>query len=218
MTRICCIPAACLTAALMIVVAGQAPVAMAQEANAKTPDDQAWEQVDSTDTASLETYLKGFPTGTHAEEAKLAMALQAKLAAIRAGKQTVGFSIPFDVLGARWESWKRRNPEKGVIGYFAAKGDKMATMGWFRPLTGGKTPGRNVMSFDEVGMMVSPTGDGSIIAFMTEGLKYEVFRGVTVETPAAEPMFFAVLERRGLVHLKGTGKVTLPDGKVSELK
>jgi hypothetical protein len=107
-----------------------------------------------------------------------------------------------------------------VIGYFVAKGENYNSLGWFspEPLSGGKTGGGKTISFDERGILTSPTGDGSIIAFRTGGLKFELFKGFVFETPGDEPMYFGVIEGKGLVHLKGMGKVTLPDGNTTALQ
>ena len=65
---------------------------------------------------------------------------------------------------------------------------------------------------------MSPTGNGSVIGFRTGGLKFELFKGIIFETPGNEPMYFGVIKGKGLVHLKGEGKVALPDRKTIDVK
>jgi hypothetical protein len=210
-TRLAC----CLAAAAVC----SSTCAAAEEG--KTPEAKAWEQVDSLNKQSLQDFVKKFPDGKYAQEAKLGCRLQDKFAAIRAKKSKPAATIPFDVLGQRWQSWTKEYPKRGVVGYFAKKDkkdEKLTNLGFFSPLTGGSTPGGNSVSFDGTGVMVSPTGDGSIIGFETDGLKYEWLGGVVFQGSGDEPMFFGVLEGTGLVHLSGAGKITVPDGKTFEFK
>ena len=190
------------------------------EEKQKTPEQKAWEDVNSLNKKSLQDFLKNFPDGELTKEARAAIELQDKITGIREGKARDAFTISFDVLGEKWKAWQKRRPEKGVVGYFAEKGDGMSTIGIFtpKPFSGGKTPGRGILSFDERGILVSPTGDGSIVAIRTDGLKLEWFSGLVFETPTEEPIYFAVIEGKGLIHLKGAGKVTLPDGKTTDIK
>jgi hypothetical protein len=192
----------------------------AEEEKEKTPEQKAWEEVNSLDKESLQTFLKRFPEGELAPHAKTAIALQETFAQIRECKRKEVFTISLEQLGNTWKGWQQRNASTGVIGYVTKKGEKYNTLGWFKPdpLGGGKTPGGNTISFDSRGLMTSPTGDGSIIAFRTGGLKFQLFNNIVFETPGDEPIYFGVLEGKGLVHLGGKGKVTLPDGKTKELK
>jgi len=204
----------------LVAVSAVANTRAADTEKPKTPEQKAWEEVDSLNKESLQGFLKTFPDGKIAQQAKTAIELQDKVAAIKTGKSKPDFTISLDVLGSRWTAWQKRMPEKGVVGYFTKKGEGMSTLGWFspEPLSGGKTPGRGTCSFDERGILVSPTGDGSIVAFSTDGLKFELFAGLVFETPTEEPIYFAVMDGKGLVHIKGAGKVTLPDGKTTDLK
>jgi hypothetical protein len=192
----------------------------AQEEKPKTPEQKAWEEVDSFSKQSLQDFLKSFPEGTLAQQAKTAIELQDKLAVLNEKKSEPGFTIPLDMLGERWKAWQKMAPGKGVIGYFIKKGEGKSKLGWFppKPFSGGKTLRRDTFSFDERGLLISPTGDGSIVAFRTYGLKFELFNGLVFETPGEEPMYFGVIPGKGLVHLKGPGKVTLPNGKTMNLR
>jgi tetratricopeptide (TPR) repeat protein len=186
----------------------------------KTPEQKAWEEVDSLNKQSLQDFLMKFPDGELAKQAKVAVELHDKFSSIKEGKSKGAFIISLDVLGERWKGWQKRNPDKGVLGYFVEKkGEKFNTLGWFSPtpLSGGKTGGRGTISFDERGILTSPTGDGSIIAFRTGGLKFELFNGIVFETPGDEPMYFGVIEGKGVVHIYGKGKVSTPDGKETVL-
>ena len=206
---------------LCLLIVGVAQAGWAAEGDKpKTPEQQAWEQVDSLNKESLHDFLQKFPAGDLAEHARVAVELQDKLTGIKAGKEKSVTTISFASLGDTWTGWQKRNPDKGVIGYFTSKGEKYNELGWFKPepLSGGKTSGSNSVSFDARGLMVSPTGTDSIIAFRTGGLKFELFKGILFETPGDEPFYFGVIEGRGLVHLKGAGKVALADGKVIEVK
>lgn len=187
----------------------------AQEEKPKTPEQKAWEEVDSFSIQSLQDFLKRFPEGSLAQQAKTAIELQDKLAAFNEIKPETSVTISVDMLGERWNAWQKRMPGKGIIGYFTKKGEGINKIGRFtpKPFSGGKTPHQDTFSFDERGILISPTGDRSIVAFRTYGLKFELFKGFLFETPGDEPMYFGVIEGKGLVYLKGTGTVTLPDGK-----
>jgi hypothetical protein len=76
----------------------------------KTPEQKAWEDVDSLSKESLQGFLKAFPDGKLAQQAKTAIELQDKLTAIREGKSKADFAIPLDALGNRWASWQKRIP------------------------------------------------------------------------------------------------------------
>jgi len=206
-----------LTCCVVMVVTAAA--LWAAEEEKKTPEQRAWEEVNSLDKESLQAFLKSFPDGELATHAKVALDLQEGLAQIREGKSKGVFTISPDQLGDTWKAWQKRNNSIGVIGYFTRKKATYNTFGWFmpKPLGGGKTPGSDII-FDSRGLMMSPTGDESIIAFRTGGLKFQLFNNLVFETPGDEPMYFGVFEGKGLVHLKGKGKVTLPDGTTKELK
>ena len=179
------------------------------EQKAKTPEQTAWENVDCLNKPSLQDFLKSFPEGELAPQAKVAIELQDKLVAFKEGKIAQPFILSPEVLGATWKQWQKSNPNKAAFGYSMTKVEGMDTPGKLlpSPLSGGKTVIRS-----------GPTGDGSIIAVSTHGLKYELFPGIVFETPGKDPMYFAVVAGKGLVHLKGTGTVTLPDGRTADLE
>jgi hypothetical protein len=213
-----------------------APVLAARpaERQAETPEQTAWQDVDSLSKPSLQGFLKKFPNGELAKQAQVAVALQDKLAGIREGTAKADLTIPLERLGEKWKQWQKSKPGKGVMGYLMKTGVEIHTTGAGKvktsyseinpvrsfcpePLSGGKTVGRPPL-VEQQGILAGPTGDGSILAFRTDGSKYELFPGIVFETPGKEPMYFAVVAGKGLVHLKGTGKVTLPDGKTADLE
>jgi hypothetical protein len=206
---------------LIVLVLGMSgAVWAAEDEKPRSPDRQAWKQVDSLDVQSLQSFVKKFPQGERTGHAKEALAILERFAAIRQGSQPDAALVPAGDLGQTWKDWRKKCPDTGVIGYFIRKGDKADTLGWFTPapFSGGRTPARKSYSFDQRGVLTSPTGDGSIIAFRTGGLRFELYEGVAFETPGTDPVYFGVWGDRGLVHLGGTGRVTLPSGKSVELK
>jgi hypothetical protein len=169
---------------------------------------EAWRKVKCMDAESLREFLTAFPNGANSYDATLNLVLLEKTAAIKSGQEKAGFSIAFADLGERWQAWKQRRPEKGGVGYFI-RGGVFGVLNVF--------PGCNIISFDEFGTPVAPTGDGSLIAFQTFGSELEYFESVVIESVAEETLYFAVVEGIGLVHLYGKGKVTVY-GKETELK
>jgi hypothetical protein len=158
-------------------------------------EEAAWNEVNSLDRKSIGDFLKNFPEGKHSAEAKQSLDLHDIFTSIRARKMNPSCTIPFEMLGQRWQTWQKRNPNQGVIGYGSKRSGENILLTHFSPLTGGKTPGMNLMSFDDYGGMISPTGDGSIIAFSTDGIKYQFLGGITIETPTVDQrIFFGVIE------------------------
>jgi hypothetical protein len=183
-----------------------------------TPEEKSWSQVDSLNKQSLEEFLKNYPDGKLAPAAKVAIEIQNDIASIKENKIKPDLIIPFGTLGERWKTWQSRRPDKGVSGYMR---QATGAIGCFmaKPLRGGKTPGLDTMSFDNYGdITISPTGSGSIIAFRTVGNAFPFLNGVKIESQDGEPVYFVVIAEKGLVHIKGAGTVTTPDGKTTELK
>ncbi len=189
----------------------------AQNSTLKTAEQKAWEEVDSLNKQSLQDFLTQFPDGTLASQAKLAIELQDKIAGIKNGNLSGVFTIPIAVLGKEWTVWQEFNPKRGVGGYSL---DEKGRLGGLRPapLSGGKTYAAARIHQQHRLWALMPAGDGSILALRTSGRTFEVFKGLVFETPGNEPLYFGVIEGKGWVHLKGVGKVTLPDGKTTELK
>jgi len=183
----------------------------------QTPEKQAWAKVDSLSKPSLQAFLKDFPAGELAPQATLAVELQDRFAAIRSGKTKPQVLIPTATLGDRWKNWQQRKPDKSVAGYGASPSGALYVF-YDRALSGGATAGTDSISFDGGGAPSSPTGDGSIIAFQTNGIRYEYLKGVIITTAGNGTMYFGVWGGQGLVHLKGAGSIALPDGKKIDLK
>jgi hypothetical protein len=168
----------------------------------------AWNKVDQMDPKALEKFLVEFPDGKYAKDAKFDQSLHKKIDSIRAGKEKFGFVIPFEQLGQRWEDWKKRMPEKGALGIYRDENGA----GMFRAM------GAATMSSDYSGLLILPTGDGSILAVQTAGLKYSYINDIVFESGKDETLYFGVVSGKGLVHLHGKGKVTMPDKKETVLK
>ena len=192
-------------------------------------DLKAWAEVNSMSQSSLKSFLEKYSTGRLAQQAKVAVELQEMILQIENHKSEGAFIIPFSVLGEKWEAWQRTNPQKGAIGYYAKSisvviDDNVQQdreYGCFspEPFTGGKTLSINSLPPDELGLLACPTGDGSIIAFRTDGSAFPFTRtDLLIETSGDAPIYFAVIKRIGLVHLAGVGKVTLPDGRTLKLE
>jgi len=184
-------------------------IAPSQEPDPKQDAEaQAWAKLEEMDAASLEQFLKEFPEGQHAGEAKLYLSLHNKMAAIRAKKAKPSFVIPFEKLGQRWEGWKQRRPEKSAVGVYC----NGSTIGIFAAL------GCMTISMDWSSMPITPTGDGSVLAIKTYGVKFSYINSIVFQTAGGEePMYFGVVHGVGLVHLHGKGKVIMPDGKEYQL-
>jgi hypothetical protein len=211
------------------VIAALSVVLCAGQTSNQTPEKQAWEKVDSLSKASLASFLKEFPSGELAQSAALAIELQDRFAAIRSGKSKPQVLVPLAALGERWKNWQRRNARKSVEGYSVSRttiknGKATSGTGLLlsahsdKALSGGATPGLGSTIFDGSGAQSSPTGDGSIITFQTNDFQFEYLKGIIITTAGKGTMYFGVWGGQGLVHLKGTGSVTLPDGRKIDLK
>lgn len=175
--------------------------------NAKSSDDGAYEKVNSFDPQSLQEFLGEFPTGKHSQSAKDALELQTLVEKIKGGSIDPDYVIPFQNIGGA-DGWARPG-KAGFTGYLIQGQGSYTTSGvTWEPFDGGKTPGRDVVSFDSNGNPAVADTDGSIIAFTTNGVEFGYYGGVKFRTPAAEPAFFAVIKGLGFVHLKGAVRVT----------
>lgn len=165
----------------------------------------AWKEVKQMETPSLQSFLAVFPNGKYAEAARFALALHKRIAAIRSGKEKSALVIPFAQLGARWEGWKQRRPEKSAVGVYR----NQSTIGVF-PVLGCMT-----LSMDWSSLPITPTGDGSILALKTYGLKFAYINNIVFQSGSGKDdiIYFGVIYGLGLVHLQGAGKVILPEGK-----
>jgi hypothetical protein len=193
-----------LALAFVVVFTGVTGFAFAQEEKEKAgADTEAWNKVDQMNVAQLNDFLKGFPDSRHASEAKFDLSLHQKIADFRSGKAKSALVIPFDKLGERWKYWCKAKPDRGAVGVYRNE----STAGIFRAM------GCAIMSTDYSGMIMAPTGDGSIIAIKTDGLKYGYIADIVFESEKGGTLYFAVVKDKGLVHIYGKGKVTIPGGK-----
>ena len=184
------------------------PTAVGTEATPSKVEQEAWQKVQCLDTQSLQAFLTAFPDGVKAGDAKLYLALNTRIDEIRAKRETSSLVIPFEKLGDRWQEWKKRLPDKGGVGYFRTQ----SSMGIF------SLPGCQSISMDAYGMPITPTGDGSIAGFETEGLKFEYLNSIVIQSAEGDTLHFGVIDGMGLVHLRGQGKVTMPDGTEIDLQ
>ena len=172
-------------------------------------EQEAWEKISCMDVQALQMFVESYPGGTHGNDAQLYLSLFQKIEAIKSGLVEPGFVIPFDQLGARWQGWKERRPDRGAVGIYR----NSSSLGIFWAI-----PGCSTISMDEYGGPITPTGDGSILTIRTSGFKLEYLEGIVMESYGDDVLYFAVIEGKGLVHIHGWGKVTMPDGSEVELK
>jgi hypothetical protein len=184
----------------------QEPVRPPQTA-AKSPDETAYDKVNSLDPQSLQDYLRQFPAGQHSQNAKDALELQTLVKKIKGGSIDPDLVIPFQSIGGAG-GWALPG-KAGFTGYVIQRQGRDTTSGiTWEPFDGGQTPGRDVISFDSNGNPAVADTDGSIIAFTTNGIELGYYGGVKFETPGAAPAFFGVIKGLGFVHLKGAVRVT----------
>jgi hypothetical protein len=200
----CGAPAGMLATATPILLP---PSAVGAAATLTKAEEEAWQKVQCVDAQSLQAFLAAFPAGVEASDAKLYLALDRRIDEIRAKREKPSLVIPFEKLGERWQEWKKRQPDRGGVGYYLTQ----ASMGIFT------LPGCQMISMDAYGMPVTPTGDGSIAAFRTEGLKFEYLNSIVIQSAEGDIMHFGVIDGMGLVHLRGKGRVIMPDGEEIEL-
>jgi len=79
--------------------------------------------------------------------------------------------------------------------------------------------------FDDNGNYTLPTKSGSIFIFEPKAPNANrskvgrvLFNGVTIQANGMDKLYFGVMEEYGIVHLRGAGTATMPDGKVFDLK
>jgi hypothetical protein len=178
--------------------------AFAEEKKEKAgPDKEAWDKLDQMDVAQLNGFLKNFPDSSYAKEAKFDLSLHQKIADLKSGKAKSALVIAFDKLGERWNYWCKAKPDRGAVGIFR----DASSAGIFSAM------GCATISTDYSGMIMAPTGDGSIIAIQTDGLKYGYIGDLVFESEKGGTLYFAVIKDKGLAHIHGKGKVTMPGGK-----
>lgn len=171
-------------------------------------EEEAWLALQCGDVKSLQDYLVSYPNSTNSQDIELYLALYKRIDEIKNGQFESALIIPFTDLGDKWEDWKIRLPEKGAVGYFRTA----ASMGIFY------IPACRSISMDSYGMPVTPTGDGSIVGFRTDGLQLVYINSIVMQSAEGDILHFAVIDELGLVHLRGKGTVTFSDGTKIELQ
>jgi hypothetical protein len=124
------------------------------------------------------------------------------------------FVIPIGKLPDKWTRWKKEYPYGGAVAVVHTdRGDTLSL-----------PPGCQAR-FDNVGRPTLPTNDGSILIFESrvESPKWtdmaEVFLGgYLIAAQGKDPIYFAVVDSLGLVHLQGACTVTTPDKTTTEIK
>lgn len=122
---------------------------------------------------------------------------------MKAGKVEPLWVAEFDKLGERWKYWQKASPGKGAVGVYR----NGSTAGVFRVL------GCAIVRTDYSGMVMAPTGHGSIIAIKSAGLPYKYVGDVVFQSDDDGILFLGVCDGVGLVYLDGNGRVIMPDGK-----
>lgn len=180
-----------------------APQSGGQQKEKAGADAEAWNKVDQMNVAQLNDFLKKFPGSSYAGEARFDLSLHQRIADLKSGKAKSALVIPFDKLGERWKHWWKAKPDRSAVGVYRNE----STLGIFRAL------GCAIISTDYSDMPMAPTGNGSIIAIQTNGLKYGYIGNIVFESEKGGTLYFAVVKDKGLVHIHGKGKVTIPGEK-----
>ncbi len=175
-----------------------------EERDKPAPEKEAWQKVDNMNSAALEEFLKKYPGGESAADAKLQLGLHKKIQDIRKGRIKPHWVVSFEELGERWKYWQEANPRIDALGVYRNE----STAGIFRSLGSGS------IRTDYSGMPMMPTGDSSILGIKTFGLPYRYIGDLVFQTENDGIMYFGVIHGKGLVHLYGKGSVTTPDGNI----
>lgn len=174
---------------------------------ASAAEEDAWQKIQCGDVQSLQDFVTAFPDGVNAANVNLYISVYKRMEEIKSGSVKSPLVIPFTDLGDRWQDWEKRAPNKGGIGYYLNE----SSMGVFF------IPGCRTVSMDGYGAPVTSTGDGSIAAFRTDGLDLEFLNSVVFQSAQGDILHFGVIDGMGLVYLRGSGKVTLPNGTAVNL-
>ena len=174
----------------------------------------AWSELDKLSINALEGFIARYPKAKVVEDAKLYLSLAEQIASIQAKKMLPTFTLPFEQLPNKWNEWRKSySYGSAIILKHTAKGDTLVLPHGF------------MVRFDDVGMLVLPTKNGSILIFKSEtphpkwtDVGTIFLNGTIVESDSNEPIYFGVMEGLGLFHLRGKCKITLPDGTSKDLK
>jgi hypothetical protein len=229
-------------------VRSDAPVAKrGSSSKASAAETSAWKKLNGMDLASLEKFIAAFPVGAHRNEVMTYIVMQKRMADVRAGDtHALKHLLTNTQLGADWApKWDKEAASGGVFlssdatsaGIYNPVGGgatpKSTTVQDTNISLGdGTGEGGAVLAMLDLGadwkaiakqnkpfyLDIWPrTGDGAIMGFESQGHKIGIF-GWTVETGTENPLVFGVVKNFGIVHLAGSGKVTLKNGTVVTFK
>ncbi len=171
-----------------------------------------WALVDKLSRTALQQYLAERPEGPFRSEAERFASALARLDSLtNAGPELDGRTpILPEQFGESWTAWTQTKT-KGFVGYYARRVDRDVLLGVSCVQTGG------VLKFDEGGFPVPCGETGSIVFFDTAGLWFDLPKEMRVRSVRDEPVFFAFVLDRGLVHLSGMGQLRMTDGSILDL-
>ncbi|OYW72197.1 MAG: hypothetical protein B7Z37_25575 [Verrucomicrobia bacterium 12-59-8] len=188
----------------------------------ESPDETAWKQTDKIAEESLQKYLTLFPEGAHSKDARIFLGLTKQLHSIAAGTSKADVVIPFEALGKQWQfggarqgiafSYSRTEKEGAMTGAFWRtpsldyRGIRSGARGSFAD--------ENFSRWPES----APTGNGSIVAFDTQGDECPLRTAPVIVSDKGGIVYFGVVEKIGLVHLSGKGRVIFADGSTKNLE
>jgi len=199
-----------------------APTPAAPPAPEESSDETAWKQTDKVSDESLQKYLFQFPEGAHSKDARNFLALSKQLQSIAAGTAIADVIIPFDALGKQWHVGGAREGSAFSYNRTEKKGEMTGAF-WRTPsldYEGVRSGSRGSFSDQDFSRWPesAPTGNGSIVAFDTQGEECPLRASPVIVSDKGIIVYFGVVEKIGLVHLSGKGRVIFPDGTTKSLK
>lgn len=186
-------------------------------------EEKSWKIIDKTSPDSLNAYLKKYPEGIYSNKAKKYLSLFDKIEDFKNKKSEPNFIIPFNKLGENWKNLGKKGYVSFLYNREMKDSDVLTVTFWrwpnidFSGIASGATGSFADMDFSNW-VNSSPTGDGSIIGFHTNGEECPVRNSVVIVSEKDNIVYFGVIADIGLVHLDGKGKVIYPDDSVKMLK
>ncbi len=171
-----------------------------------------WDKIDRFSVETVRNFIARFPKEKIPKEILDRSELMNTMEAIESGKAS-SVVIPFSSLAPWVEKWAKENTEKTVILYVAKKEGKNTV---YRVGTTLAEPGAQTIM--RRGFMCPPMGRGTIVAFRTNGLKFQWPEGGTIVSEGNSTLYFGILPKKaGLVLLKGKGNFITNDNKTIRL-
>ena len=199
-----------------------APIPAAPPAPKESSDETAWKQTDKVSDESLQKYLSQFPEGARSKDARNFLALSKQLQSIAAGTAKADVIIPFEALGKQWHVG---GAKEGIAFSYNRTEQKGAMTGafWRTPsldYEGLRSGARGSFSDQHFSRWPesAPTGNGSIVAFDTQGEECPLRTSPVIVSDKGSIVYFGVVEKIGLVHLSGKGRVIFTDGTTKNLE